>query len=178
MKIVKTALPDVLVIEPDVYTDKRGFFLETYRQERYAGIGINEHFVQDNLSGSVKYTLRGLHFQVRYPQSKLVQTIMGDIFDVAVDMRADSATFGNWAGVYLSGENRKQLFIPAGFAHGFCVLSDTALVSYKSSENYHPEDDAGIRWSDPELNIAWPIKNPILSEKDSRLPLLSEITRL
>jgi dTDP-4-dehydrorhamnose 3,5-epimerase len=175
MDVLKTEIEEVLVIEPDVYTDDRGFFMETFQQDRYAHMGIRDIFVQDNLSESVKNTLRGLHFQVRHPQSKLIQVIAGEIFDVAVDIRPGSGTFGKWVGIYLSSGNKKQLYVPEGFAHGFCVMSDTAVVSYKSSDIYHPEDEGGLAWNDPDVNIDWPVTDSILSEKDGRLPFLSEI---
>ncbi len=166
MKIIKTLLEGVFIIEPKVFRDSRGFFMETYNQNRYRESGIHRIFVQDNLSCSVKGTLRGLHFQVKHPQAKLVQVITGEIFDVAVDIRPDSPTFGKWAGVYLSDQNRRQLFIPEGFAHGFCVLSETAHFLYKCSDFYAPEDEGGIIWSDPEIGINWPVNNPIISDKD------------
>ncbi|OQX23810.1 MAG: dTDP-4-dehydrorhamnose 3,5-epimerase [Desulfobacteraceae bacterium IS3] len=174
MKIITTALDGVLIIEPKVFADSRGFFMETYHQRRYNDSGISRIFVQDNLSFSVKGTLRGLHFQVRHPQAKLVQAIAGEIFDVAVDIRPDSPTFGKWVGVLLSEQNKRQLFIPEGFAHGFCVLSETALFSYKCSEVYAPGDEGGILWSDPEIGIEWPVKHPIISDKDKTYQRLSE----
>jgi len=175
MKILPTPLAGVLVIEPDVFADARGFFMETFHQERYRELGIPSTFVQDNLSKSARGTLRGLHYQVRYPQAKLVQVISGEIYDVAVDIRRESPNFGKWIGILLSEENKKQLFIPEGFAHGFCVLSPTALFSYKCSAFYTPEDEGGLLWSDPELNIDWPVQTPLISEKDSRFPVLSQI---
>lgn len=178
MKVLKTEIQEVLIIEPDVYADDRGFFMETFRQEKYNCMGICEVFVQDNLSGSMKNTLRGLHFQKLYPQAKLIQAIIGEIFDVAVDIRPGSHTFGNWVGVILSQTSKKQLYIPRGFAHGFCVMSDTAVVSYKSSDIYHPEDEGGLRWCDPDVNINWPVNDPLLSSKDRHLPFLSEIFTL
>ena len=174
MKTHPTPLEGVLIIEPAVFEDKRGFFMETYQRERYAHAGITDHFVQDNLSRSVKNTLRGLHFQRRHPQAKLVQVLHGEIFDVAVDIRSGSKTFGRWTGVRLSAENRHQLFIPGGFAHGFCVLSDTALFSYKCTDFYHPDDEGGVLWSDPDIAVNWPVENPILSDKDSRFSTLAE----
>lgn len=176
MKITETDLDGVLIIEPDVYGDHRGFFFETYNQERYKKAGINQNFVQDNLSSSIKNTLRGLHFQITYPQAKLVQAITGEIFDVAVDIRPDSKTFGKWVGVLLSENNRKQFLIPEGFAHGFCVISDTALFSYKCSSFYRPDDEGGILWSDPGIDIDWPVKTPILSDKDKNYNTLSQLT--
>ena len=175
MKIIKTLLEGVFIIEPKVFRDSRGFFMETYNQNRYRESGIHRIFVQDNLSCSVKGTLRGLHFQVKHPQAKLVQVITGEIFDVAVDIRPDSLTFGKWAGVHLSDQNRRQLFIPEGFAHGFCVLSETAHFLYKCSDFYAPEDEGGIIWSDPEIGIKWPVNNPIISDKDKQYPNLFDV---
>ncbi len=175
MQITPTEIPEVLIVEPRVFEDARGFFMETYHQPRYRQAGIGHTFVQDNLSFSVRHTLRGLHFQVRYPQAKLVQALTGEIFDVAVDIRPQSATFGKWVGVVLSAQNRRQLFIPEGFAHGFCVLSETAHFSYKCSDIYHPEDEAGIIWSDRDINIQWPVPTPLVSPKDASFPMLRSI---
>ncbi len=163
-----TELPGVLVVEPAVFPDSRGHFLELYHREKYRGHGIEPDFVQDNFSHSAKGVLRGLHFQVRRPQAKLVTALRGEIFDVVVDLRPDSPAFGKWLGVRLSGERKTQIFVPKGFAHGFCVLSETADVHYKCSQLYDPADEGGILWSDPELGIAWPIDRPILSGKDAR----------
>jgi dTDP-4-dehydrorhamnose 3,5-epimerase len=173
MNVIPTALKEVLIVEPDVYANKRGFFMETYNQERYQKAGISQSFIQDNLSFSVKGTLRGLHFQIDRPQAKLVQVISGEIYDVAVDIRKGSSTLGRWVGVHLSSETKCQLFVPEGFAHGFCVLSDTALFLYKCSDLYTQADEGGILWSDPAIGIAWPITDPIISDKDNRLPCLS-----
>ena len=170
MRVRATAIPEVLIIEPDVFTDKRGFFMETFHEERYREMGINVDFVQDNLAYSVEGTLRGLHYQHPNAQAKLIQVIQGEIFDVAVDIRAGSPTFGKWVGEILSDTNKKQLFIPAGFAHGYCVLSDSALVTYRCSTFYSLKDEKGILWSDPDLKIAWPLQNPLVSEKDRKLP--------
>jgi len=175
MKISQGTLEGLLILEPQVFEDSRGFFLETYHHNRFSQAGIDQVFVQDNLSASVRGTLRGLHFQVNYPQAKLVQVITGEIFDVAVDIRPGSATFGQWSGVCLSETNKRQLLIPAGFAHGFCVISETAHVSYKCSDYYHPEDESGILWSDPALGITWPVDDPIITEKDKNFPLLSDL---
>ncbi len=175
MKIIPTTLPDVLIVEPRVFGDNRGYFMETYHEIRYRSMGIDRKFVQDNLSFSVKGTLRGLHFQIRHPQAKLVQVIQGEVFDVAVDIRPGSPTFGNWVGAHLTSENKRQLFIPEGFAHGFCVLSDTALFLYKCSDVYVPQDEGGVLWSDPDIGIAWPVQHPIISEKDSRFSRLSQL---
>jgi dTDP-4-dehydrorhamnose 3,5-epimerase len=175
LRSVKTKLSGVLVIEPDVFKDDRGFFLETYHHTKYTEAEIDTHFVQDNHSHSRKGTLRGLHYQLRHSQDKLVYVVTGEIFDVAVDIRHGSSTFGQWAGVTLSQENKRQIFLPKGFAHGFCVLSETADVIYKCSDFYTPGDDLGIYWADPDIGIEWPVKDPVLSEKDSRNPRLKEI---
>ena len=175
MEIILTPLEGLKIIKPNVFKDPRGFFMETYRQDNYQDAGTNCIFVQDNLSFSQKDTLRGLHFQMHHPQAKLVQAITGEIFDVAVDIRRNSPTFGKWSGVYLSAENKHQLLIPAGFAHGFCVVSQTAHVCYKCSDYYNPDDEGGILWSDSSIGIEWPVKEPILSEKDKSYPLLAEL---
>ncbi len=171
MKVTPTAITDVLVIEPDVFGDHRGFFMETYQRQRYMDHGIRDEFVQDNLSFSVYGTLRGLHFQIRRPQAKLVQVIEGVIYDVAVDLRPSSRSYRQWVGVSLSSENRRQLYIPEGFAHGFCVTSKTAYFSYKCSDYYLPEDEGGIHWTDPDIGIDWPVDDPIVSAKDQQLPM-------
>ena len=175
MKVVDTEMAGLLIIEPQVFEDERGFFFESYRFSHMKALGISYRFVQDNLSYSVKDTLRGLHFQVSYPQAKLVQAVTGEIFDVAVDIRPDSATFGKWSGVYLSEQNRRLLYVPEGFAHGFCVTSESAHVSYKCSNYYLPDDEGGILWSDPTIGIAWPLSDPIISSKDKSFPLLSDL---
>lgn len=175
MKVVETEMAGLLIIEPQVFEDKRGFFFESYRYSRMEALGIPHRFVQDNLSYSVKGTLRGLHFQVSFPQAKLVQAVTGEIFDVAVDIRPDSVTFGNWSGVYLSEQNRRMLYVPEGFAHGFCVTSDSAHVNYKCSNYYIQKDEGGILWSDPKIGIDWPLSNPIISSKDKSFPLLSDL---
>jgi dTDP-4-dehydrorhamnose 3,5-epimerase len=166
-----------MIIEPRVFPDGRGFFLETYHRERYSQYGISEELVQDNLSYSVKHTLRGLHYQYPHSQTKLVQVISGEVFDVAVDIRVGSPTFGQWTGVRLSSENKRQFYIPKGFAHGFCVLSDTALFSYKCGDFYAPDCEGGILWSDPEVAINWPITDPLLSHKDNTFPCLKDISK-
>lgn len=176
MRVRETDVPGVLLIEPKIFQDARGFFLETYNRARYAEAGIGCDLVQDNHSRSVKGTLRGLHFQTRRPQSKLVWVIQGEIFDVAVDIRPGSSTFGRWTAARLSSENRAQLFVPAGLAHGFCVLSETAEVIYKCGDYYDPGGEGGIIWNDPDLAIDWPISAPILSAKDAKLPPLAAIT--
>ena len=176
VKYSKTSLPGVLLIEPVVFKDGRGCFLETYHQIKYAEGGIVRSFVQDTRSHPKRNVLRGLHYQLRNPQAKLVCVITGEIFDVAVDIRRGSQTFGKWEGVHLSSENNRQVFIPEGFAHGFCVLSETADVLYKCSDLYNPDDEFGILWSDPTIGIQWPVTKPILSPKDSAYPHLKEIT--
>ncbi|QTA85753.1 dTDP-4-dehydrorhamnose 3,5-epimerase [Desulfonema magnum] len=175
MNIITTSIEGILVIEPKVFKDNRGFFMETYQQHRYSEFGINHTFVQDNLSFSARGTLRGLHFQVTRPQAKLVQAITGEIFDVAVDIRPGSPTFGKWTGIHLSEQNKRQLFIPEGFAHGFCVLSEIAHFLYKCSDVYQPDDEGGILWSDPDIGIDWPVKNPVISDKDRKYPHLSDL---
>ena len=175
MNIIPTALKGLLIIEPIVFEDKRGYFLETHHQERFQSAGLNATFVQDNLSFSKKGTLRGLHFQITHPQAKLVQAVTGEIFDVAVDIRPESPTFGKWSGALLSEANKRQLFIPGGFAHGFCVLSESAHVVYKCSDYYSSEDEGGILWSDPVVAIDWPVKDPTLSDKDQRYPYLTDL---
>ena len=178
IKCEATELPEVLLITPDVFRDGRGFFMETFNAHRYAEAGLKQTFVQDNYSHSQRNILRGLHYQLRHPQAKLVSVIWGTIFDVAVDVRRHSPSFGKWVGQVLSDENRCQLFIPEGFAHGFCVLSDTADVMYKCTDVYHPEDDRGILWSDPDIAIDWPVDTPILSPKDEGHPCLRDATDL
>jgi dTDP-4-dehydrorhamnose 3,5-epimerase len=175
MKFVKTAIPEVVLIEPDIHRDSRGFFLESYHQEKYAAGGIAGLFVQDNHSHSLKGTLRGLHAQLRHPQGKLVRAVQGEMFDVAVDIRRGSPTFGRWVGVVLSGENFRQLYIPPGFVHGFCVLSERVDVEYKCTDFYVPGDEISVAWDDPEVGIEWPVKAPILSPKDAAAPRLREL---
>ena len=175
MKVTRTALPGVLVIEPEVYSDARGFFLESYHARRYHQQGLPLEFVQDNHSLSRHGTLRGLHAQVRRAQAKLVRVIEGEVFDVAVDIRLGSPTFGRWAGVCLSAVNRRQLFIPEGFAHGFATTSPSAQVEYKCSRYYDPDDQLAIRWDDPEIGIEWPIRQPLLSAKDRDAPRLRQL---
>lgn len=177
MKIESTALPGVLLIEPDVFGDARGFFLETWNRRRYRDAGLDQEFVQDNMSLSRKGILRGLHFQNPNPQGKLVQVLQGEVFDVAVDIRVGSPTFGRWFGALLSGENHRQLYVPDGFAHGFCVLSETALFSYKCTDFYNPGAEYSLRWDDPDLGITWPIENPILSAKDQSARYLKDFPR-
>jgi dTDP-4-dehydrorhamnose 3,5-epimerase len=174
VRVVPTVLPGVLVIEPQVFRDHRGFFFESYHAARYAGAGLPERFVQDNHSCSIPGTVRGLHYQLRRPQSKLVRVVRGAVFDVAVDIRRGSPTFGQWVGVELSAENKRQLFIPAGFAHGFCATGGESEVEYKCTDYYVPEDEYGILWNDPALGVRWPVSEPILSDKDRALPRLAD----
>ncbi len=174
MKVIETGLEGCLLIEPNVFRDTRGFFLELYHENKYAEIGIKEKFVQDNRSRSVKNVLRGLHFQINKPQGKLVTVTAGEVFDVALDLRRNSNTFGQYYSVILSSENNYQLYIPPGFAHGFCVLSEIADFQYKCTSFYDPKDEGGIIWNDKELNINWPTENPIVSEKDDKLITFSE----
>ncbi len=175
MQFEPTAIPEVILCKPDVYRDERGFFMESYHADKYRAGGVDCVFVQDNRSLSGRGVLRGLHFQLRRPQAKLVGCLHGEIFDVAVDIRRGSATFGRWVGGVLSGENAHQMFIPAGFAHGFCVLSESAEILYKCSGFYDAADDRGLIWDDPELAIEWPVSSPVLSDKDRKQPRLSEI---
>lgn len=174
MNVIETELPGVLIIEPKIFGDSRGYFLETYQKKRYVEAGIDYEFVQDNRSRSQKGVLRGLHFQVNRPQGKLVSVTRGEVFDVAVDINPDSETFGQYAGVHLSEDNHRQLWVPPGFAHGFAVISDTADFFYKCTDYYDASDEAGIIWNDPRIGIQWPVNNPSLSEKDSILPTLDK----
>lgn len=169
MKVIETSIPDVKIIEPKVFGDARGYFMETWQQEAFDKLVAKRQFVQDNESVSAFGTLRGLHYQTENTQGKLVRVISGEVFDVAVDVRKDSATLGQWVGTYLSEENKRQLWVPEGFAHGFLVTSESATFVYKCTDNYNPKAEVCIAWNDPELNIDWPIKDgmhPILSSKD------------
>lgn len=168
MQAANTSLPGVLLLEPRVFGDARGFFYESYNRSEFATLGIAAEFVQDNHSRSARHVLRGLHYQIRQPQGKLVRVLSGEIYDVAVDLRRSSSSFGKWEGVRLSSENRRQLWIPSGFAHGFLVLSDHVEVLYKTTDYYAPEHERCIRWDDPDLAIAWPLDGaePVLSAKD------------
>lgn len=168
MKITRCELEGLLILEPKVFGDARGFFMETWNQRRYTEAGLAGDFVQDNLSSSRRGTLRGLHFQNPASQGKLVSVLDGEVFDVAVDLRRSSATFGRWHGLTLSSVNRQQFFIPPGFAHGFVVMSETAMFHYKCTDFYTPANELTVRWDDPEVGIQWPIRNPVLSEKDAR----------
>lgn len=179
MRVLPTDLPEVLLVEPDVYRDTRGFFLETWHQARYEAAGIPGPFVQDNHSHSGRHTLRGLHAQREREQGKLVRASAGEMFDVAVDIRRGSPRFGRWVGFVLSGENFRQLWIPPGFAHGFCVLSDEVHVEYKCTGYYDKSDELAIAWNDPEIGIEWPVASPMLSDKDrSAAPLRAQLERL
>ena len=178
MKFVPAGIPGVIIIEPDVHQDRRGFFLETYHAQKYRDGGITEPFVQDNHSRSAGGTLRGLHLQLRHTQGKLIRVIEGEIFDVAVDVRRGSPTFGKWVGVNLSAENFKQAYIPKGFAHGFAVVSEIAQVEYKCTDIYDPASEIGIAWDDPAIGITWPVSSPILSDRDRRHPRLADVPNL
>jgi dTDP-4-dehydrorhamnose 3,5-epimerase len=175
MEFTRTALDGVVVVEPRVFRDDRGFFLETYHAGRYREGGIDATFVQDNHSRSVRGTLRGLHAQWEHPQGKLLRVVEGEIFDVAVDIRRDSPTFGKWVGVTLSAENFRQIYVPTGFAHGFCVTSDVAQVEYKCTDIYDPEHELRVLWNDPAIGIDWPIAEPLLSPKDRDGQCLADI---
>ena len=178
MNVVKTKLHDCVIIEPKVFGDDRGFFLETFQAERYAELaGISLPFVQDNHSRSSKAVLRGLHYQKTKPQGKLVRVVKGEVYDVALDIRQDSPTIGQWEGVILSELNKRQLWVPPGFAHGFLVLSETADFEYKCTDYYDPSDEGNILWNDPDLDIPWPIATPILSNKDVNADRLVDLKR-
>ena len=168
MNTIPTALPGVVIVEPRLFPDARGFFFESYNAERYAQAGIAASFVQDNHSCSIKNTIRGLHYQLRRPQGKLLRVIRGTVFDVAVDIRRGSPTFRRWLSVELSADNKRQLFIPAGYAHGFCVTSDVAELEYKCTDFYVPDDQHVVAWNDPSIAIEWPVRAPILSDSDRK----------
>ena len=174
MIVEKTPLEGLLLIKPNVHKDKRGYFYENYRDELFEANGLPTNFRQDNQTKSVKGTLRGLHHQLKYPQGKLVRVSLGMVYDVAVDIRKTSPTFSQYFGVNLTDKDHMQMYIPAGFAHGFCVLSDQAIFQYKCTEIYHPEDEFGIRWDDPQININWPITDLVISDRDLELPFLAE----
>jgi dTDP-4-dehydrorhamnose 3,5-epimerase len=174
VNVVKTELPGVLLLEPKRFGDDRGFFMEMFHAKRYAELGITGPFVQDNFSRSAKGILRGLHFQEPNAQGKLVQVVAGAVYDVAVDVRRGSPTFGKFVGVELSADNRRQLWVPAGFAHGFCVLSESADFHYKCTDFYSPTTERGIAWNDPDLGIPWPVSSPLLSPKDAAAPRLKD----
>lgn len=174
-KFIETEIKDVFIIEPKVFGDNRGYFLETYKKSDFEEAGLKYEFIQDNQSSSRKGVLRGLHFQKTHPQAKLVRVLSGEVFDVAVDLRKGSETYGKWVGVLLSGENKKQFMIPRGFAHGFVVVSDYAEFAYKCDDLYHPEDEGGLPWNDPDIAIEWPdVGEVILSEKDSHFSTFAE----
>ncbi|MBI5761488.1 MAG: dTDP-4-dehydrorhamnose 3,5-epimerase [Planctomycetales bacterium] len=177
MNIIKTKLPGVVIIEPQVFGDARGFFMETWNRSRYEAAGIPATFVQDNVSFSRYGILRGLHFQNPHPQGKLVYALQGEVFDVAVDIRPDSPTFGQWVSVVLSAENKQQMFVPAGYAHGFCVTSETALFAYKCTDVYTPAAEGCVLWNDPDLGIPWPVANPTLNSRDGQALRLRDIPR-
>jgi dTDP-4-dehydrorhamnose 3,5-epimerase len=175
MRIEQTGLAGLLLIEPQCFRDERGFFLESYQRDRYHTVGIRDNFVQDNHSRSMQGVLRGLHFQVRRPQAQIVTVMRGRIFDVAVDLRRNSATFARWFGAELSENGPRQIYMAPGFAHGFCVLSDIADLHYKVTHTYDPEDEGGLAWNDPQIAIAWPIASPTVSKRDGAYPMLRQI---
>ena len=175
MNVIKCDLEGLLIIEPDVFGDHRGFFVEAWNRQRYRKAGIADDFVQDNFSLSRRGTLRGLHFQKPHPQGKLVSVWQGGVFDVAVDIRRNSPTFGRWLGLNLTAESKRQFYISPGFAHGFAVLSETALFHYKCTEPYSPKDEVGFRWNDPAIGINWPVEAPTLSQRDAQAPLLKDL---
>jgi len=180
-KIIETPIKDLLIIETKIFKDDRGFFLESYNLRDFEEIGLDLRFVQDNLSRSKKGVLRGLHFQLRHPQGKLVRVISGRVYDVAVDLRVNSPTFGRWFGIELTGEDGLALYIPEGFAHGFLTLEDNTYFFYKCTEFYYPDDDLGVIWNDPEINVSWPlekVEDLIISDKDKRLPSFREVKGL
>jgi dTDP-4-dehydrorhamnose 3,5-epimerase len=178
VRVIPTDLRGVLIVEPIVHRDARGFFLETYHEQRFAAAGISGPFVQDNHSRSQRGVLRGLHAQLRQPQGKLVRAVVGEIFDVAVDVRAGSRTFGRWTAVTLDAQAFRQLWIPPGFLHGFCVMSEVAEIEYKCTAPYDRADEVGVAWNDPDIGIEWPIREPALSQKDTQLPPLSQVRAL
>ncbi|GAB2587036.1 dTDP-4-dehydrorhamnose 3,5-epimerase [Dyella jejuensis] len=175
MKIIQTSLPGAVVIEPQVFGDSRGFFYESYNRDKYAAAGLDLRFVQSNVSRSARGVLRGLHYQWPHPQGKLVSVLDGEVYDVAVDIRRGSPTFGQWAGVMLTAENHRHFWIPEGFAHGFCVLSGHATFAYQCTAMYDAKADAGVRWNDAAIGIDWPISEPALSDKDAKAPVLADV---
>ncbi|MBI5691631.1 MAG: dTDP-4-dehydrorhamnose 3,5-epimerase [Verrucomicrobia bacterium] len=177
MNVLRCDLDGPLVIEPKVFGDPRGFFVESFNRERYRAAGISHEFVQDNFSFSCRHTLRGMHAQNPSPQGKLVSVWQGEVWDVVVDIRKSSPTFGRWHGVTLSAENKRQFWVPPGFAHGFVVLSENALFHYKCTDLYAPKDEIGFRWDDPEVGIQWPVSTPLLSKRDAAAPLLRDLPR-
>ena len=176
MNFKETKIQGVLILEPDVFKDKRGYFLETWNKERYEKNGIPYSFVQDNISFSKKGILRGLHFQYPQPQGKLIQVLSGKVIDIAADIRIGSPTYGKWHSEILSDTNHKQMFVPSGFAHGYCVMSESAIFSYKCTDFYNPATEHGIIWNDPDLNIDWQIEEPVLSPKDAKYPRLKDLS--
>jgi len=178
MQFIPTKIPDVILVKVPTFGDHRGFFMETYHTEKFSAGGISATFIQDNHASSQKDILRGLHYQLKYPQGKLIICIQGEILDIAVDIRRSSSTFGQWVGEILSSENARQLYVPPGFAHGYVVRSERAEVEYKCTELYHPEDDYGILWNDPAIGIDWGVESPILSEKDRYQPLLKDVKEI
>lgn len=175
MKVVETSLPGCVVIEPAIFGDERGFFFETWNADRYGQLGLPDKFVQSNVSSSARGVLRGLHYQWPNPQGKLVSVLEGEVYDVAVDIRRGSPTFGRWAAVILSAENKRQFWIPEGFAHGFAVLSERAIFSYLCTAQYDKSADASVRWNDVDIAIDWPIDAPLLSDKDAAAPFLKDV---
>jgi len=178
MRFVPTAIPEVILVEPDVHRDGRGHFIETWHAQKYKDGGIGAPFVQDNESSSVRGTLRGMHSQRTRPQGKLLRVIDGEIYDVAVDLRKASPTFLRWIGVTLTSQSAHQIWVPPGFAHGFCVMSETAVVAYKCTDLYVPSDELRVRWDDPRIGIRWPVSAPILAKKDAEAPFIDEILHL
>ncbi|MCY7312963.1 MAG: dTDP-4-dehydrorhamnose 3,5-epimerase [Pseudoxanthomonas sp.] len=176
MKVIETSLPGCVIIEPAVFGDERGFFFETWNADRYREHGLPTQFVQSNVSASARGVLRGLHYQWPNPQGKLVSVLEGEVYDVAVDIRHGSPHFGRWSAVMLSAQNRRQLWIPEGFAHGFAVLSDRAIFSYLCTAQYDRAADAGVRWNDARIGIDWPVSEPLLSDKDAKAPFLEDVT--
>ncbi len=176
MDVFDADLPGVQVIEPDVYSDRRGAFLETWNARDYGKHGLDVTFVQDNLSRSHRHVLRGLHFQNPRPQGKLISVLKGEVYDVIVDIRSESETFGEWSSTVLSADNAKQLYVPEGFAHGFLVRSEEALFHYKCTDFYHPETEGVIRWNDPAIGIDWPVEDPVVSERDREAPSMDEVS--
>jgi dTDP-4-dehydrorhamnose 3,5-epimerase len=175
MKVINTFIPEVIIFEPPVFCDSRGHFQQTFHEKLYREAGVPKPFVQDNQTYSIAKVLRGLHFQLAHPQGKLVRATKGEVFDVAVDLRKNSPTFGQWHGEILSAENRRQMYVPENFAHGFCVLGDCAEFLYKCTDFYHPGDEVGLIWNDAEVGVKWPIDDPLLSDKDQKLPTLAEV---
>ena len=175
MKRIDTSLPGVCLIEPSVFEDQRGFFFESYHEIKFAELGIRDRFVQDNHAKSVRHTLRGLHYQIAHPQAKLCRVVQGEVLDIVVDLRRGSPHFARWERAVLSERNRRMMYVPPGFAHGYLVLSETAEFLYKCSDFYHPEYERGVLWNDPDIGIDWGIESPILSDKDRKNPLLSSI---